>query len=83
MTISIEQAKNEAITMVNDSAKRGCMFSCSNMPDENEHDWNKGDPENPHTIANLVTIEGIEGVNSSNALSTIELHICTLFPQYE
>ncbi len=82
MSVSLEQAKSEAIIMVEDSMSRDCMFTTSTMPEEDEHDWNMGDPENPHTIANLVTSEGIEGFESHEALDAIEEHILEIFPQF-
>lgn len=82
MSVSLEQAKSEAIIMVEDSMSRDCMFTTSTMPEEDEHDWNMGDPENPHTIANLVNSEGIEGFESHEALDAIEEHILEIFPQF-
>ena len=84
MTVTLEQVKSEAISMVEDSMSRNCMFSTSTMPEEDKHDWSLGDPENPHTIANLVTSCGkVEGFNDDHeALEAVEEHILDKFPQF-
>lgn len=82
MSVTIEQAKVEAISMVEDSMSKDCMFSCSDMPDDEVHDWKKGDPENPHTIAMLTGCEGFESHSFDDGVEIIKAHILEKFPQF-
>lgn len=82
MTITIEKAKQEALALVEDSISKECMFSAQNQPDEDEHDWSKGDPETPATIANLVSIEGFKDENTEVGCGIIEAFICDKYPQF-
>lgn len=82
MTVSIEKAKQEAISMVEDSISKKCMFSAATSPEEDEHDYSKGDPETPFTIASLTACEGFEGTDSDSGIVIIERHICERYPQF-
>ena len=82
MTTSITQAKREALSMVEDSISKACMFSPSTSPEEDEHDWSKGDPETPYTIASLTACDGFESLDTDEGIAIVEKHICDTYPQF-
>lgn len=82
MTVSIEKAKQEAISMVEDSISRDCMFSSHDLPEEGDHDYNNGDPETPYSIAALIACDGFEGMDEHSGISIVEEHIYAKYQQF-
>jgi hypothetical protein len=81
MSISIARAKNEALSMAEDSHSRGCLFSPENQPEEDEHDTDKGDAETPYTLASLTACEGFTNVDDvDEGIRIVEQHIIHHFP---
>jgi hypothetical protein len=79
----IEQAKKAAIGFAEDSLSKGCLFKSSEMPEEDEEDWSKGDPENLETLASLVISDGVDGMEDLGVAESIVLsHLVEKFPEY-
>ncbi|NQZ49702.1 MAG: hypothetical protein HRT95_05785 [Moritella sp.] len=81
---TIKQAKASAISCVEESLKKECLFKKIDMPDEEEWNYSKGDPESLETISSLVMCDPIVGFENSSddAESEVLKHLRITFPLF-